>query len=393
LGFSSLKNVETIAPLLSSKIIDMTLYVHLDSPKTREKIGIINALVQELIDAAGQLQGKIASHKALITQRVRENCTEINAFLSNAGFSYNVILDDTDGSNHKLKLIHYQGDTVIDSAKSHLSFGERNAFAIVMFMYDALRDNPDLIILDDPISSFDKNKKYAIIEMLFRRSKSLRGKTVLLLTHDFDPIVDMVLHHSDRFVRPNCTFLSNSHGNLTELEVTRNDVKTFLDIIDENLASSIPVVNKLVYLRRLLEITNNRGTGYQLLSNIFKKRTPPLLKEGEYFREMTAEEISTGEADIITRITNFNYHEISRLINDRSQMMHIYRSCLNNYEKLHIFRIITACARDAIDSDVIKKFINESFHIENNSIYQLDPRKYQSVPEYIIAECDRILQD
>jgi len=56
----------------------------------------------------------------------------------------------------------------IDNAKDSLSFGERNAFALVLFMFDAIKENADLIILDDPISSFDKNKKYAIMNMLFK---------------------------------------------------------------------------------------------------------------------------------------------------------------------------------------------------------------------------------
>ncbi|MFW8254034.1 AAA family ATPase, partial [Klebsiella pneumoniae] len=53
---------------------------------------------------------------------------------------------------------------------------------------------PGLIILDDPISSFDKNKKFAILEMLFRREPSdcLKSKTVLMLTHDVEPIIDTI---------------------------------------------------------------------------------------------------------------------------------------------------------------------------------------------------------
>ena len=43
-------------------------------------------------------------------------------------------------------------------------------------------------------------------------------------------------------------------------------------------------------------------------------------------------------------------------------------------------------------SDVIKKFINEAFHIENNYIYHLDPCKYQVIPHYIIDECDRNIE-
>ena len=51
----------------------------------------------------------------------------------------------------------------ISNVKSRLSYGERNAFALVLFMYSQLKENADLIILDDPISSFDKNKKYGQI--------------------------------------------------------------------------------------------------------------------------------------------------------------------------------------------------------------------------------------
>jgi wobble nucleotide-excising tRNase len=41
-------------------------------------------------------------------------------------------------------------------------------------MYETLSKNSDLIILDDPISSFDKNKKYAILQMLFRETLSFK---------------------------------------------------------------------------------------------------------------------------------------------------------------------------------------------------------------------------
>lgn len=86
----------------------------------------------------------------------------------------------------------------ISNVKSRLSYGERNAFALVLFMYSQLKENADLIILDDPISSFDKNKKYAIIAMLFRGEHSFRGRTVMMLTHDFDPIVDLIHEPSIR---------------------------------------------------------------------------------------------------------------------------------------------------------------------------------------------------
>ncbi len=63
----------------------------------------------------------------------------------------------------------------------------------------------------------------------------------------------------------------------------------------------------------------------------------------------------------------------------------LYASAKNGYEKLQLFRIVN---NDNHDNDIVKKYINESFHIENEYIMQLNPHRYDSVPDYIIAECD-----
>ncbi|KYC50428.1 MAG: hypothetical protein AMQ74_01257 [Candidatus Methanofastidiosum methylothiophilum] len=131
-------------------------------------------------------------------------------------------------------------------------------------MYDAIKSKPDMIILDDPISSFDKNKKYAIIDMLFRKEKFLKGKTVLMLTHDFDPIVDMMLVHTDRFEAPFATFLENNNGLLSEKVILKENIKTFIDICNDNICASTSTLNKLVYLRRLYEITKKKYHGISI---------------------------------------------------------------------------------------------------------------------------------
>lgn len=81
-----------------------------------------------------------------------------------------------------MKLVHQDLSDHIEAATRHLSYGEKNAFALVLFMYQVLSEKPDLVVLDDPISSFDKNKKFAILHELFRGKASLRGRTTLMLT-------------------------------------------------------------------------------------------------------------------------------------------------------------------------------------------------------------------
>ena len=391
IGFISLKEVEKVIEELKSYKIDLNLYNHLKSKSTEEKVDIVNNSIDETLKKVGELQGQISQQKLFIERLIKEHKKEINSFLKNAGYEYNVdLLEDTKG-NYNLKLHHNAVQNEIADVKNHLSFGERNAFSLVLFMYDVLKYSPDLIILDDPISSFDKNKKYAIIDMLFRKEKSFKGKTVLLLTHDFEPIIDMIHHHRDMFEIPTAAFLENNHGTLIEREIQRADVQTFIEINEFNIRNiSDQIINKLVYLRRLYEIKNAKGNGYQLISNLMHKREKPEFKDKNTAIDMTPEEISSGQEEIKELIPDFDYIEVLKVINDDKAMKEIYLATENNYEKLHIYRIIFD-NKDGIESSVIQKFINEAFHIENDYIYQLNPRKYQMVPQFVIDECDKAI--
>jgi len=388
LGFSSLKDVDKVINGLNDHRIDLSLFVHLNSENTKQKTGIVNAAIDKLLEQANQLQGMIKKQKQLIENLVKEHSAGINAFLQNAGYVYQVALLDDGTGQHRLKLVHNEINGEIANAKAHLSYGERNAFALVLFMYDVLKANPDLVVLDDPISSFDKNKKYAIVDMLFRNgSGSLRDKTVLLLTHDLEPIVDMVVHHSDRFKKPFATFLQNSNGTLTEKEIGRANIKTFIEIANENLAAGSHILNKLIYLRRRLEVAREKALAFQVISNVLHKRQPPQIK-GEVTRDMTAQELQDGSNEIAAEIPGFDYQTLLGLITDDKQMIELYNDTASNYEKLHLYRIIFEGKDNLIGSDVVKKFINEAFHIENDYIYQLNPREFQTVPHFVIEQCD-----
>ncbi len=387
IGFFTFKDVEKVIDELRNFTIDSNLYSHLQSEESLDKITKVNDSIEALIAKAGQLQGRIAVQNKHIERVVQDNKTNINTFLRNAGYKYTVDLIEDDAGKHRLKLIHSDLDSgEVAGVINVLSYGERNAFALVLFMFDAVKTSPDLIVLDDPISSFDQNKKYAIIEMLFRKEMSFRGKTVLLLSHDFEPIVDMLYHHSDRFEKPHASFLQNNDGQLLEIDIGKSDVMTFVEINSLNITSDTSLVAKLVYLRRTYEILNSKGVAYQLVSNVLHRRQLPLIFEDGAEREMTPEEINEAEAEIQEHISEFVYSDAIQKILDNPAMIDLYKSCGNNYEKLHIYRIIS---EDAGHPDVILKFINQAFHIENDYIYQLNPAKYQTVPQYVIDECDR----
>lgn len=393
LGFSTLKDFDKISEIVKDYKVDLSYIGHLNSPETSGKIEKINQSLDEILNKAGILQGKVNKQKKHIENTIKDYKTEINNFLRYAGYNYQVdIIEDVDKQSYKMKLKHNDmTDSSIEKTKDHLSYGERNAFALVLFMFDAVKNNPDLIILDDPISSFDKNKKFAIIEMLFRGEKSLKNKSVLMLTHDFDPIIDMVYNLRSIFEPvPIAAYLENVEGTLIEKSIAKEDIRTFLDIAKENIENLDEQINKLIYLRRLLEIQDQKDAAYHLLSNIFHKREIPLYKAEGQERPMTAEEIRNGTQKIIKDIPEFDYKDCYDTVTNDSKLIELYSKASNNYEKLQIYRIIN---NDNSHNLVIKKFVNETFHIDNDYLYQLNPCKYQTVPSYIIKECDIDIQE
>lgn len=64
------------------------------------------------------------------------------------------------------------------------------------------------------------------------------------------------------------------------------------------------------------------------------------------------------------------------------------------YEKLQLFRIMSELDPDGLrGDDAFRKFVNESFHIENEYVMQLNPREFDAFPEFVIEACDRLVRD
>ena len=390
MGFHSLKNAEKIADELKKYKIDLSYYSHLNSELSNEKVELINKTLDEVLEKAGKLQGEIAQQKKLIKKTIEMYSSEINEFLYYAGYKYQVAIEEENTTDYHLVLKHIEGTDNVQTVNEHLSYGERNAFALVLFMYSVLKENPDLVVLDDPISSFDGNKKFAIINMLFMGKHSLKNRTVLLLTHEFNTVIDAIYNMPYNFnPTPTAAFLTTKQGILQEKEITKADIKSFGEIAHANISSDMDSLNKLVYLRRLLEIENASGLAWQLLSNIFHKREKPEyhFSNGTPNRLMTPEEIQDATNEIKTNyISDFDYDTEYQKTQDITVLKELYQNSGSNYEKLQIYRIMF---NENSSNSVIKKFVNEAFHIENDYLFQLNPCEYDTVPQYIIDECDK----
>jgi len=388
LAFSTFKDVDDMTKKINELKIDLDLVPALKSSATEEIINPLNNLLEELLVKARELKGKINKQKQSVVKKIEIYKTEINEFLKYAGYKYIIDIEEVK-EEYKLRLQHSDISSFVENGNQHLSYGEKNAFALMLFMYDCLSKSPDLIILDDPISSFDKNKKFAIIDRLFRGEKSFKGKTVLLLTHDIDPIIDMfkVLYGKIEPI-PVASFIKSRNGIIEEIPILKDDLQTFAQVCDENILICNDDINKLIYLRRYFEVLDDKSEAYQLLASLFHKRDTPIKFTNNGEVEMTPQEIDNATNIIKEKIVDFSYSEKLSIMLDVNNLKSIYSSSESDYEKLQLFRLIHEVRHS---SDVIQKFINETFHIENEYISQLNPRKYEIIPEFIIQECDRCI--
>lgn len=385
MNFKTLKDVGQVKNEILSYKVDLSYLDRLDSEFSRKKINGINLVLDRVLQKATDLQAILGKQNFMIRKIILKYSKEINSFLSYAGYKYNILLEEDEQKHHRLKLRHNDMQDTIDKANVHLSFGERNAFALVLFMYDALSSNPNLIILDDPVSSFDGNKKYAILHKLFQEKHSFKDKTVLLFTHEFGTIIDTIYNMPSK-INATAKYLENQEGKLIVKEIIKDKIKSFSMILKENIRNSSNKVNQLIYLRRLLEVDGNKGIAWQLLSNIFKdnRETPYILRNGSE-EEMTSEEINNASQEIRAYVSDFDYVKDYKEFQDKSALMILYKQANSNYEKLQLYRII----KNEMDIvNVIKKFVNETFHVENDYLFQLNPIEYEIIPQYVIDACD-----
>lgn len=390
ISFFSLRDVDKIDDEIADLRIDLTLIDKLNSEETRTVVDPINRQLDDLVEKVGELKGCIYRHKARIAKAIEANQKGINGFLKSAGYRYSVTITPEDES-YKMKLVHEDRGEHIEAASKHLSYGEKNAFALVLFMHQVCNEKPDLVVLDDPISSFDKNKKFAILNELFRGKASLRGYTTLLLTHDIEPAIDVVRSVSRVFegASPSAAHLASKGGIVSEVPITRADIQTFAQICRENVRTLTDTLVKCIYLRRHYEIVDDFGIEYNLLASLFHKREIPTVQHvGVASRNMTVTERAEAEKSVCEHIPEFDYTALINELSDEGAMKAKFRSSDVGYEKIQLFRLIN---RDHED-DVIMKFINEAFHIENEYVMQLNPHKYESVPEYVVDACVRVME-
>lgn len=362
----------------------------------------IKLKIEDLRKNTGKLKGLFTKYQSKMDKLIENRKDDINHFFSLAGFPYEFILK----GNGEEKALSYLTPTSmpenskVEQPETHLSWGEKNAFSLVMFMFEAVSDKADLIVLDDPITSFDKEKKFAVVRRLFDNQKiSFRDKTVLMFTHDMQPVIDYV--HSGFFNRFGITtpvkamYLQNENGTVCEYEISKDDLMNTVELTkrmakDERQELAVRIVNLRKYVE-LVESDFRTCSIYEVLSNIIHGRENPLNKEEI---ELSEEIFCKGCKELYKYIDMEYLNIIAELKDDK--LMHLINSS-EMYNKVIAIRLLFE-RHDSLLAKLKKKypatckFVNETNHVENDYIFQLNPLKYFGIPECYLKQLKDFMQ-
>jgi len=385
-----------------SKFKDMAISEeNLDFFNTEAFLTIIRPLNEQIkvvLGMIGNLKGEVAQFHSYLKSQVSSRKNDINDFLKSAGFSYtfDIIIEGDNSAHAILKYCLDDGSSIdVSNPDTHLSWGERNAFALLLFMFDAISKKADLIILDDPISSFDSNKKYAIINRMFKtgdKENSLYRRTVLLLTHDLEPVIDYVQVGGKISGDAICAhYLQNIDGIIYEIEIQKNVDMMSMVVLMKELALDkfllLPI--RMGCLRKYIEHTVKdpriNSLSYNMLSSLIHGRISPTY-DSDGNDVMNSTDISIAANEIANIIHGFDYSLALEKFNEKS-LLTAFSSEENDFFKLLILRAYSernGNARDRMKTqdDVLRKYVDETYHIENDYLYSLDVRRFNIVPQH-----------
>lgn len=396
------EQISEIGEYLKDSKIAIAGIDYFSSEKSISIFSDINDKIEDLIKIVEDLKKEIGSFMGFVLSSIKSAKDDINLFLKTAGINYELDIIQN-GQNDIQTILKYRTDDDkhdVDKIREHLSWGEKNAFSLVLFMHYALSRGADLIILDDPISSFDDNKKYAIINRLFGKhstGKCLYKRTVLMLSHDFEPIIDFIINNKPTGGFVNAEYFWNRDGIIENKPLCKSDVYSWISLLkgyakDESKC----IINRLAFLRKYTELVNDAEPidyVYQIISSLQHGYQSAKIKQGENLEEMPQSSYEKGVVFIKDYITDFDYQAISSNTSNAQKVVQWYKEQTNNYFKLQIFRCFLEIddKRNQIKDDNLLKYIDETYHIENDYIYFVDLEKYEIVPDHIIKECDAFL--
>lgn len=255
------------------------------------------------------------------------------------------------------KLYHTDDASKTDREKG-LSNGERKIISLIFFILENSTVDSKLIVFDDPVSSYDDNRRLSIFTYIIEQLKS---KTVLILSHD-QVFAKFAVGRSNNSIIGKVDYFDNYEG-IKAIPIINSDFQDIDKFIRDRVKHSSSYIQKVINLRFYYEIFK-KGTAYSYFSRILHKK--------DVFTWLTTKSID--ETDLVNSIKLEFGVELELF--DTEFYKNINTSEFSILEKIFLLR----------ESDIVKNLRDElSNHVHLNSKYavSLNPYKFSFCSKFV----------
>lgn len=373
--------------------------------------------IADAINRIASTQADIDAISKELVKKVADNVSghenEINAFLGQCGYPYQISIQcNIPTSEADIFLIPKGASIPVDEPEEALSYGEKNALALVLFMHEAIKQSPALIVLDDPISSFDYDKRYGILYALFSSqchifAENLAGKTVLVTTHDPLVVCDLVKIRVPGIGAKSIKgqyLTCDSDGVLSSTPLSEESMEPFTQLLRRKIKQTKdrPRAFGYVRIRQLAELLRRspedkktkQGWTFSLVSDLIHGRGyAETLRYHDWDKPDDAK-VSMCE-NYIKELTGWEvsfWDEIQFYSDCMTHLIDLYKAPrLSSEDKLLLVRLMLERDQTLTEGyDMLKRFADESCHVGGSYLFQLNGEEFDQVPFYVVEWCDEV---
>lgn len=309
--------------------------------------------------------------KRILSRRLKK----INDSIRKLGIPYQITAEYKNKVIDNYKLI-LDRDASEDDRKRSLSNGERSLVSLIMFL-QACRayESKKLIIIDDPVSSFDEYRRQGIYDILKEMTEELTC-TMLVLSHD-SVFAKFAVKGRRRSRRSKLVgkidYIDNLSSNLKVTPINEDDFNS-LDYYVKNRIRSITDYFQTIINLRVLYENNPRSNKYRYLSCILHS----ILNN-----DVSALE-EVNENEIIAEINNdigekkTTLIPYSRDLVENIDVSHycLFEKCALMRELLELQDVKNQINRNGLSWRYYKNEMSNMIHLNSKLYIGLDPYKF-----------------
>jgi len=278
---------------------------------------------------------------------------------------------DRDKENNLKLLLGDQEFLNEDRHNLSLSNGEQNFLSLSFELLKAKKSTEDIVVLDDPISSFDsifKNKiAYAII-------KFLNLKKSIVLTHNTDLIKLLEHQHQNCF---NLYYINNTDGeNNGFIFINQNEVKIllyiheFLNLLRQNIINEIIdeksfLISLIPFMRGYSQITNNINIKNQL-TKLMHGYENEVINVTQIYKQLFSNNIINNDYNISAQdIINSDIENVKIIKSDTYPLLSktLYHTYVYLYLRLNVEKkLVDKYSIDTKKNEMLGNILSSAFN-------------------------------